>query len=63
MNIVKEESEGDERKWNQTKENYNCKQAQSETKTLNHNPNSIQDFTKYSKGMNIGVYEIPHDFI
>ncbi len=43
------------------KEDNNCKQAQSEIKTLNHNP--IHNFTKYSKGMNIGVYEIPHDFI
>ncbi len=61
MKIVKVESEGDETKWNETKHNYNCKQAQSEIKTLNHNP--IDNFSEYSKGMNIGVYEIPHAFI
>jgi hypothetical protein len=63
VNVVKAKSERNERKRNETKDNYNYKQSHIETKTLNPNLNPIKNFAKYSKGMNLSVFEIPYGFI
>jgi hypothetical protein len=63
VNVAKVKSEINEKKQNETRDNYNYKQSHIETKTLNPNLNPIHNFTKYLKSMNLSVCEIPYGFI
>jgi len=63
MNVAKGKSEINKRKQNETRVNYNYKQSQIETKTLNPNLNPVHNFARYSKSMNLNVCEKPYGFI
>jgi hypothetical protein len=63
VNVAKTKSQRNERKRNETKDNYNYKQSHIETKTLNPNLYPNNNFAGCSKGMNLNVCEIPYGFI